>query len=72
MLSLQGLHVLLTSVKWQTNAVKCYHSDATEKVREYVVDAKKFELFQSPQHPNIVEIVGTVATQNEAGSLVNT
>ena len=47
-------------------AVKCYHSDATEKSeRNMLLMQKEFELFQSLQHPNIVEIVGTVATQNE-------
>ena len=47
-------------------AIKCYHSDATEKSeRDMLLMQKEFELFQSLQHPNIVEIVGTVATQNE-------
>ena len=47
-------------------AVKCYHSDATEKSeRDMLLMQKEFELFQSLQNPNIVEIVGTVATQNE-------
>ena len=47
-------------------AIKCYRRTHTEKSeRELALMQKEIELMQSLVHPNVVEIVGVVATQNE-------